>query len=47
MGGSGVHQLLLGMKLWNQCERFRVPLEAANVDCSLVQDEWDDMVEGS
>ncbi len=27
------------------CERFRVPLEAANVDCSLVQDEWDDMVD--
>ena len=27
------------------CERFRVPLESANMDCSLVQEEWDDMVD--
>ena len=26
------------------CERFHVPLESADVDCSLVQ-EWDDMVD--
>ena len=27
------------------CERFAVPLEHANVDCSMVQEEWDDMVD--
>ena len=27
------------------CERFHVSLESANVDCSLVQEEWDHMVE--
>ena len=27
------------------CQRFCVPLETANVDCSLVQSEWDDMVD--
>ena len=26
-------------------EQFRVPLESANMDCSLVQEEWDDMVD--
>ena len=25
--------------------RFRVPLEKSNVDCSLLQEEWDDMVD--
>ena len=25
--------------------RFRVPLEKANVDCSVLQEEWDDMVD--
>ena len=27
------------------CKRFAVPLEGSNVDCSLVQEEWDDMVD--
>ena len=27
------------------CQRFRTPLENAGVDCSAVQDEWDDMVD--
>ena len=25
--------------------RFKVPLEKAEVDCSLLQEEWDDMVD--
>ena len=25
--------------------RFKVPLEKAEADCSLLQEEWDDMVE--
>lgn len=27
------------------CHWFRVPLKSANIDCSLVQEEWDDVVE--
>jgi hypothetical protein len=27
------------------CERFSVPLESAKTDCSLVQGEWDNMVD--
>ena len=27
------------------CVRFLVPLENANVDCSLVMDEWDDLLD--
>ena len=27
------------------CERFQIPLEIASVDCSAIQDEWDDMVD--
>ena len=26
------------------CVRFKVPLESASVDLTLVQEEWDDMV---
>ena len=31
--------------LENMCSRFRVPLQKANVNCSLVPEEWDDMVD--
>uniref|UniRef100_A0A1X7TLB5 HAT C-terminal dimerisation domain-containing protein n=1 Tax=Amphimedon queenslandica TaxID=400682 RepID=A0A1X7TLB5_AMPQE len=27
------------------CQRFQIPLEAATVDCSVVLEEWDDMVD--
>ena len=27
------------------CQRFQVPLESAQVDCSLIQGEWDDMID--
>ena len=27
------------------CQRFQIPLEAASVDCSAIQEEWDDMVD--
>ena len=27
------------------CQRFRIPLEATSVDCSAIQEEWDDMVD--
>ena len=27
------------------CQQFQIPLEAASIDCSLVQEEWDDMVD--
>ena len=27
------------------CERFQVPLEAASVDCCMVQEEWDNMID--
>lgn len=26
-------------------KRFRAPLENTNVDCSVIQDEWDDMID--
>ena len=29
------------------CQRFCVPLEKANIDLSLIQEEWDDMLEYS
>lgn len=27
------------------CQQFQVPLETASVDCSAIQEEWDDMLE--
>jgi hypothetical protein len=47
MGGSDPELQLLVMKLLVQfvTERFSVPLESAKTDCSLVQGEWDDMVD--
>ena len=31
--------------LENVCSRFRIPLQKANVNCLLVPEEWDDMVD--
>ena len=39
--------LRLDMKLWTASAlyRFKVLLENTEVDCSLLQEEWDDMVD--
>ena len=33
------------LALESVCQRFLVPLENSTVDCTMVQEEWDDMVE--
>ena len=46
MSGNEVLQLMIRNKaLENVCSRFRIPLQKADVNCFLVTEEWDDMVD--